>query len=512
MPVDKFLEIYDEQGNPVDYDIRANDVKFQDGKDLPTVLDEMEQEIQDAGGYEPPAGGIPKTDLAQGVQGSLDAADTAYQKPASGIPSTDMTQAVQDALAEAASAVQPGDSIPASDVSGLASVATSGDYDDLQNKPTIPDVSNLATKNEVNTGLAGKADKSDTYTKSQTDAAIQTEVQDAVGDVTVNAISNLPGTMGIAYAGGITIFAFGFQEMSAPPVITTSETASQVVVTATGSGTIKLYDNGSEVASGTGSASYTFTKGFTSSTHTMTATAKETNKNESMPASLEVTVPAKVYIADGLIFQLDGEDATNSTWVDKIGNKSFALTDCTKNADGSVSFNGSSSRGLCSESPVVGDDWTIEIVYNNENGSGNQFLLSWQNFRATNYGITYAFWNTGGVIINALYNLASGADRNFDSAAVDFTPGLKVHSITSGSLRNIQSGVAKSFDQVIGFRHESTTMQMQIGARWYASIVPQSGDSFFNGKIYQVRVYNRALTAEEINWNQAIDMNKYNIS
>lgn len=160
MALDKILKIYDENGSEVDYDILANDVKFQDGKDLPTVLDEMEQEIQDAGGYEPPAGGIPKTDLAQGVQDSLDAADSAYQKPASGIPATDMTQAVQDALVEAASAVQPGDSIPASDVTGLATVATSGDYDDLQNKPTIPTVpSDIVQSVSVNGGSPESPDQ-----------------------------------------------------------------------------------------------------------------------------------------------------------------------------------------------------------------------------------------------------------------------------------------------------------------------------------------------------------------
>ena len=42
MALDKVLTIYDENGNPVDYDILAKDVKFTpDGKDLPTKLAEM---------------------------------------------------------------------------------------------------------------------------------------------------------------------------------------------------------------------------------------------------------------------------------------------------------------------------------------------------------------------------------------------------------------------------------------------------------------------------------------
>ena len=119
MALDNRLVVYNEQGEPVDYDILASDVKFlPDGKDLPTKLAELEDEIGQ-GGYAPPAGGIPKTDLAQSVQDSLDKADSALQDE------------------------------------DVAEVAKTGDYNDLENKPTIPDTSNLATKTE----LATKQDK-----------------------------------------------------------------------------------------------------------------------------------------------------------------------------------------------------------------------------------------------------------------------------------------------------------------------------------------------------------------
>jgi len=72
MAIDKKLQIFDDEGNPVDYDILASDVKFlPDGKDLPTKLAEMEEEIGE-GGYAPPPGGIPATDLAPAVQQTLD--------------------------------------------------------------------------------------------------------------------------------------------------------------------------------------------------------------------------------------------------------------------------------------------------------------------------------------------------------------------------------------------------------------------------------------------------------
>lgn len=79
--------------------------------------------------YEKPSTGIPSSDMASAVQTSLGKADTAYQKPNTGIPSSDMASAVQTSLGKADSAVQPAD---------LATVATSGSYADLLNKPTIP--------------------------------------------------------------------------------------------------------------------------------------------------------------------------------------------------------------------------------------------------------------------------------------------------------------------------------------------------------------------------------------
>ena len=61
------------------------------------------------------------------------------------------------------------------DTSSLAAVATSGDYDDLTNKPTIPTVvdtiedsnSNAVTSNAVYDGLALKADASHTHSASE---------------------------------------------------------------------------------------------------------------------------------------------------------------------------------------------------------------------------------------------------------------------------------------------------------------------------------------------------------
>ena len=67
-----------------------------------------------------------KQDLITDLPTIRSQAGSAYQKPVDGIPATDLADAVQTKLDKAGSAVQPG---------SLATVATSGSYTDLQNKP-----------------------------------------------------------------------------------------------------------------------------------------------------------------------------------------------------------------------------------------------------------------------------------------------------------------------------------------------------------------------------------------
>lgn len=50
--------------------------------------------IKNFGTYSKPSGGIPKSDLASTVQGSLNRADQAYQKPSAGIPASDLASGV----------------------------------------------------------------------------------------------------------------------------------------------------------------------------------------------------------------------------------------------------------------------------------------------------------------------------------------------------------------------------------------------------------------------------------
>ena len=87
--------------------------------------------------------------------------------------------------------------------SDLSAVATSGSYNDLLDKPNIPDINNLYTKAQTDELLILKADRSKVYTKTEVDNLIsggatvdltnyytKTEVDNLLSNISVNSITN----------------------------------------------------------------------------------------------------------------------------------------------------------------------------------------------------------------------------------------------------------------------------------------------------------------------------------
>lgn len=87
--------------------------------------------------------------------------------------------------------------------SDLSAVATSGSYNDLLDKPNIPDINNLYTKAQTDELLISKADSSKVYTKTEVDNLIsggatvdltnyytKTEVDNLLSNISINSITN----------------------------------------------------------------------------------------------------------------------------------------------------------------------------------------------------------------------------------------------------------------------------------------------------------------------------------
>lgn len=129
-----------------------------------------------------------------------------YTKPKSGIPKSDLAEDVKTSLVKADTAVQNDDLSVYAKKAELSTVATSGSYNDLNDKPTIPtktseltNDSNFATTSQVNAkytqppGGIPKSDLAEDVKASlgKADTALQrapvTSVNGKTGDVTLGA-------------------------------------------------------------------------------------------------------------------------------------------------------------------------------------------------------------------------------------------------------------------------------------------------------------------------------------
>lgn len=114
------------------------DSELSDASENPVQNKVINAALATKGTYSKPSGGIPKTDLASAVQTSLGKADTALQS----VPNTYRTAAAQDLIDE----TQDARINQKANTADLAEVATTGSYNDLSDKPTIPSLSGYATE------------------------------------------------------------------------------------------------------------------------------------------------------------------------------------------------------------------------------------------------------------------------------------------------------------------------------------------------------------------------------
>ncbi len=132
--------------------------------------------------YDKPSDGIPKGDLAGGVQTSLGKADTAYQKPTAGIPSSDMASAVQTSLGKADTAYQkPSTGVPKSDLASAVQTSLGKADTAYQKADTGIPKGDLASAVQTSLGLADSA-----LQASDVDSALSSSSTNPVQNKVVN--------------------------------------------------------------------------------------------------------------------------------------------------------------------------------------------------------------------------------------------------------------------------------------------------------------------------------------
>ena len=222
------------------------------------------------------------------------------------------------------------------------------------------------------------------------------------------------------------------------------------------------------------------------------------------PKSVVVAVvaAAATYVTNGLVFCLDGADASTSQWFDRIGGIAFDMHNVTVNSDGSVQFNGTNSYGHYANTlgytPTAN---TIEVVA--DMSFTKTQVIFMQN------GDDQLVFGTGmrsNGFATLPYSSGSTVKRQFNDGLQQnkLMDGLQVFSISEPSGYRNKTKFTVQNDGFFSKRNEAGTF---IGAR--TSTIDQS---WFEGRIYQIRIYNRLLTENEILANQQVDIDRYNIS
>jgi hypothetical protein len=201
-------------------------------------------------------------------------------------------------------------------------------------------------------------------------------------------------------------------------------------------------------------------------------------------------------VTSGLVLSLNGaipSSYNGTTWFDQSasGTNATQVNGPTYNsADGSFTFNGTNQYFNLGNILNFRTAFSIEVTFSPSVLSGNRILVGRQNSGvAGNYFVglsgskVYYYVESSPWGITSSSTLATGtkytATQVYDSNK-DITP----------YLNGVQDGTKTNFS---GNLFENST-NLQIGAGLYLS----NASDFFAGKIYSVKIYNRALSASEV--------------
>jgi hypothetical protein len=217
-------------------------------------------------------------------------------------------------------------------------------------------------------------------------------------------------------------------------------------------------------------------------------------------------------VTNGLVLCLDAGNrksypGSGTVWTDLSGNgRNGTLTnmeipgDYTSTNGGILTFDGVNEYVVTGNNVITGSTWSISVWINvniSENGAGRQGYIVWggPSFQPSKL---IAISVTGGKVEVAHW----ANDTTFSNS-----------NITFGNFQNIvvtfDGSTEKIYINSINTDNKSTTLDIGGGV-WYISC-QEGASNFLNCKISTFSVYNRALTATEIQQNYLATKSRYGL-
>lgn len=223
-------------------------------------------------------------------------------------------------------------------------------------------------------------------------------------------------------------------------------------------------------------------------------------------------VNAAQQITSGLVLNLDASVASSyagSVWTDQSSNGFNATAygaPTLNSSDGSMNFNGTSQYFDLGNSNLNFNSlnpFTIQVIFSAANASLTGNLVARQN---TAVAGDYFLSLSGGKMDNYVENTPWGiAGTTAIQGNTKYVATMTYDS--SGYLTGYLNGSIDATKTYFG-SISSSAIRLLIGA----ALDHSNPTGFFQGKIYSVRIYNRALSASEVQQNYLIASNQAQVS
>ena len=246
---------------------------------------------------------------------------------------------------------------------------------------------------------------------------------------------------------------------------------------------------------------------------------------DNVTGAVVVVAEAVSYVTDGLVFNLDCRngvtlDGNNVPikWTDQINNIEFDLTDVTQDSDGSLRFNGTSSKGISSGSLTTSfTSATVEVIaaltqFPSSNGI-RQPILSNKTSQSVACSARAVVLSQG-QLMQMVAHATNGtpntntAFRYSDNNIVISATNADVY--TYGNLINDPRHI--KIDNItydINDYGATLSSDLSIG---YQRIASNGDEYFMAGTIKAIRIYSRKLNEQEIQRNYALDNKRFNLT
>lgn len=207
-------------------------------------------------------------------------------------------------------------------------------------------------------------------------------------------------------------------------------------------------------------------------------------------------VGIKPYISNGLVFHLDGADATNTTWTDRVAGIVYTLQGASADGKG-VTFSsgndntgmGTGNKSLTVINPNVG---TIEVCAWRRSSRPNP----WKEFLYITAGLPAIQYVVAGDGTYVFISNRSNAPA----------PRMPISGKTLGKFTHSCNAARSCYNGTM----------VAVGSNTYSveqanRIAGNGSTQPFKGTIYQIRIYNRQLSEAEMKYNQEQDRKRYGI-